>query len=441
MQQAFDEDLIHQDGGIVSVPNDTYGGGTGGGSSDPVKDDPNDPYTPPPTEQSPPVGGGEDYSNPSLDELYPEAGETAVTPGVDYVAPTGADVAEIDRDDFAQGPITNADGVDQAAVDRGYAAAAGVGAGQSSNMNVDEDLARIMQKDSPLLAQARAEANRFSNKRGLLNSSMAAGENYGRQVTAGLTMAQQNSAQRSQQSIANSQNRTQASIASAQMANQMAMLEAQLGIDVSKFNADQLNQAERLTQELNAAAASNDAAAYNAAQIQLANLERDAQAQATELNYTAGAETAAAQNARDISVMEQLTQLNTQYLANEGAADVENIRGTYQQTIAATAAGASAYNTMMDALSRVMSDPTMTPEQINKAINVITTTGRSSLAMIEEMSGMTFDGGGGGGSGSGGGGYNPGNNVAGSHLQLTDQAQQQLTEQQYRDMMTGLGTM
>lgn len=370
--------------------------------SGPVKNDPNNPpYEP--ISQGPPIdnGGvevppeGAPYTNPSLDELYPAVGtggisDVAATPGVEFADPIGANVGETDKDALLRGGVVGSEGADPEALERGYAAAAGVGAGRSSNMNVDQDLARIMKQDSPLLQRARAEAAMYSNKRGLLNSSMAAGQNYAAATQAGLTMAQQNSAQRSSQSIANSQNKTQASIAKAQIASQMAQLEAQLGVDVSKFNADQVNRASELTQQLSAAAASQDAVAYNNAQTQLANLMRDAQAQDTELDYRAGESTAAAENQRNTQLIDSVTQLNQQYLNNMGAADIANIQGTYNQLISTNQAAASVNESMMAGLAQIMDDPTMTPQQVATAVAALQKQSEASLRMIQEMNDLDF---------------------------------------------------
>ncbi len=60
------------------------------------------------------------------------------------------------------------------------------------SQRVDAELARILGQDSPLLARARAEAAQHSNRRGLLNSSMAASAAQGAMVDRALPMAQQN---------------------------------------------------------------------------------------------------------------------------------------------------------------------------------------------------------------------------------------------------------
>lgn len=306
---------------------------------------------------------------PSIDELYPRVGEdtgigdVASIPGGSVDPVTGARVKESDKSALERNePVTGANA-----------------GGMGKVLQVDKDLARIMSQDSPLLAQARAQAAAYANKRGLMNSSMAAGETYGRMVNAALPMAQQNSQLTTQQNIAAAQNRTQANIASAQMANRAA----------------------ELTQQLNAAAAAQDAQAYNAAATQLAALERDAAAQQAELNYRAGEQTAAAINARNAQTIDSVTKINQQYLTNLGNADLMHIQGTYNQLIASNNAAATLNNNMLQAMGQIMDNPEMTPSQVATAIAALQKQTEAGLRMIAEINDLDFDETGGTGGGTG----------------------------------------
>lgn len=240
---------------------------------------------------------------PSLQDLYPEAPETQAPEVV------GAEVTEADK---SAGDVAN-----------------------TAEQQVDAELARILGQDSPLLAQARAEAMRMANSRGLMNSSMAAGMTMGEMVKAALPMAQQNAAQ----------------------ADQRAQLEAQLQTAMEQ----------------------GDQNAYNNAATQLA-----------ELNFASEQQVAAERQAYNQQVMASITQLNEQYLEGTQALDIQQMASEYQLLISTNETAGSFWNGYMDAMGNIMQNPDMTPAQIASAL---TTMGRmldAGLVMIGEMNNMDF---------------------------------------------------
>ena len=162
---------------------------------------------------------------PSLSDLYPEAPKAEGPDASDIRIPvtqTDKSVANVDT----SGSTTTA--VTQPLKDTALA---------------DQELNRITSQDNPLMQRARAEAAQFANRRGLGNSSIAAGAGAGAVVDRATPLALQN----------------------AQEINKMRQLEAQLGTQVNLFNAEQLDEANRLTAQMRAALEQQDAAAYNAA--------------------------------------------------------------------------------------------------------------------------------------------------------------------------------
>lgn len=356
----------------------------------------------------------------ALQDLYPssdQVGEVERIAPTNVPTPVGAGVMGVDQEALERGQIGFGtwDNEDLRDV---RAEVSDISAGRAGNLRVDEDLRRIMDKDSPLLAQARAEGMRQAARRGLQNSSMAAGQAYGQMVKAALPMAQQNAAQVLQQNIANAQMRTQAAIASAQNKARLAALEAELGVQLGMFNATQLNQAESLTQQIRAAAAQQDAAAYNSAQQQLANLIRDSQSQQASLDFTAAQQDAYAQNQRNSQIMDGIQRLNQQYMQGSQAADLATIQGQYQQLIQMNETAGNLYNNFMNSMGNIMNDPKMSSSQIASARTTLQNQLSAGLAMIAEINGMDFgeDLGGGGGTGYPGSTpypYNPRNNIMG----------------------------
>lgn len=134
-----------------------------------------------------------------------------------------------------------------------------------------------------------------AGRRGLQNSSFAAGAAQGAMVDRATPLAQQESQQAFQQSLQNqadvnrareistgretdvsqlnAQLQTNVSLANASESNRVAMLNAQIGSDISQFNADQLNEMAQFNASLGTEVALRNAAAYNEAAQLNAQLE------------------------------------------------------------------------------------------------------------------------------------------------------------------------
>ncbi len=388
----------------------THPGSTFLPTQESVTGQPPDPIQVPPTvginDPSVPLGGNIELGDtsdpaaaagPTVQDLYPEGGEIGPVVAADAGVipdPTGATVTETDAS------VTEFD-VDQAAgstdritglLDQG---GGGIDASQTDlteEQQVEAELARILGKDSPLLAQARAEAARYANSRGLQNTSMAAGMTQDAMVRAALPMAQQNASQAFQREGANTQLRQGADQFTAEQQNRLTALEAELGQTLNLFNADQLNQAEEIMAQMRTALESQDAKAYNDAAQQLANLQRDAQAQQSELDYRASQAEADAINQRNTQIIDSVTRLNQQYLQNMGAADIANIEGTYRQLISTNQTAGNIFSTGLSAMAALMDNPDMTPEQVQSGIRVIQETIEASLRMLSNINDMDFDG-------------------------------------------------
>jgi hypothetical protein len=350
------------------------------------------PVTPPedPIDPIDPVDPVVDATNPTVQDLYPNGGEygdvVSSTPGT-VADPTGASVTENNQS------VSNIDTVGAAdnATDRiggMLDAGAGIDASQTeltAEQRVDEELARILGQDSPLLAQARAEAAKYANSRGLQNSSMAAGMTYDAMVKAGLPMAQQNAQQALQREMANTQLRQAADQFSAEEQTRLAGLEAELGQQLNLFNADQLNKAETIMAQMRTAMEQQDTDAYNRASQQLATLQRDASAQQAELDYRSSQAEADALNQRNSQIISSVTALNQQYMQNMGNADIANIQGTYQQLIAVNQTAGQIYNSMLSGIASIMDNPEMTPAQVASAVGEMQKMMEASLRMVASM--------------------------------------------------------
>lgn len=379
-------------------------------------DDPNPDLIPPPDSESPPIGdttGGTDSTRPSVQDLYPDMPELGEFDVPDVPDATGSNVTEADLNESNVATPTDAtsdtSNIIQGAVDD-IASQIGTGeqTGLTAEQQVDAELARILGKDSPLLASARQEAMRMMNARGLTNTSMAAGATYKSMVDAAMPMAQQNAQQAFQRESANTQLRQQANELNAEQTAQLRALEAELGQDLSIFNADQLAQAERLTAQLRSAAEQGNAQAYNEAAMQLADLQRSAEEQQANLTAAGEERQFLERQAYQEQILDSISKLNQQYMVGEQNIDLQHVIGTYQQIVSINTTAATLMDSYLKSIGSIFATKDMSTSQSSEAIRQMVAMLEGSMRMISEMNGMDFGdtdlnipG------GAGGGGVNP----------------------------------
>ena len=353
-------------------------------------DDPNDPTIP----FEPPVEGSEPISDDTtVQDLYPEDPGIVAADPIDVPDPTGADTALVDT---GVGEVTadEADTSTDRITDILDTGGGGIDAEQTEltdEQRADMELARILEQDSPLMQRARQEAARTANARGLQNTSMAVGAAEGALVDRALPMALQNAQQALQRELDNTLMRQDASKFTAEQQNQLTELEATLGQDLNIFNTDQLNQATRLTAELQTAIEQGNQQAINEVNMQLAQLQRDAEAQQADIDFQQNQAVADARNALNAQIMDNITQINKQFLVNMGAADIANINGTYNVLIQTNATAAQIYEGALNAMASVMDDPDMTPSQVATALEHIQTQLEATMRMIAEINDFDWD--------------------------------------------------
>lgn len=345
-------------------------------------------------------GGSQSSGDPSVggtsvQDLYPEAPELGTLDAPDVPDATGADVigadagvAEVGTPGVAETDTGQI--VDDASQNVGDTVGTGEQTQLTDEQRVDAELARILGQDSPLLAQARAEAARFANQRGLMNSSMAAGMTYDAMVKAAMPMAQQNADQALQREMANTALRQEANIFTAEEQNRLAALEAELGQELSIFNADQLNQAERLSAEMRTAIEQGNQQAFNEAAMQLAELQRNAEAQQAEMDYAASEREFLERQAYNEQIIDSVTALNEQFMIGEQQIDIEHVRGTYQQIISTNETAASIYDSYLSSIGQIFDNPDMSTSQTAEAVRQMVNALEGSLRMISEINGMEF---------------------------------------------------
>jgi hypothetical protein len=329
-----------------------------------------------------------------LSDLYPEApptaeatvpeGVTATLGGVqdaEAAVPVVSGVAEADQ---AETTLAGAQGYDPSQLE------------VTPEMTVAGQLQEITSGDSPLMALARQQGLLSAGRRGLMNSSIAAGAAQAAVTERALPIAQQDAATHLRAAEANQQalNRAKefgasaknvAELTNAVEANKLDALNAQLGTDVSKFNAAQRNEAELLAAQMQTAVNQGNADAYNKAQQQFAELQTRADMEATAQSFAASQQSVAATNAINQQVLQSVTDLNKQYLAGTQAMDLAQIQGKYGNLIAQNETAAKLYDAYFSGVSAIMSDPKISPDRVAQHVQAQLKQLNGALKYIREM--------------------------------------------------------
>lgn len=234
--------------------------------------------------------------------------------------------------DESESTFETADGVAQATAgtakeDAGYTA---------TTQEVDpvtlasQRLADITAQDSPLMQRARQEGILMAGRRGLQNSSIAAGAAMGAMVDKVAPLAMQESEIFQRQALTNQEDINEAARVTEELQQQASIVNAQLETAVSQGNA----------------------AAINDAQTQLRNIS---------------------------------TQLQLQEMAGTQAKELANIQGQYNQLIASNESASSLYNAYFQSISGFMGNKEMSPRRVADLITMETKILSSGLTLIDEM--------------------------------------------------------
>lgn len=331
---------------------------------------------------------------PSVQDLYSEPVEIAVADVPEGVTATGAatqDAVAGVADVTGLAEATTGEAVD--ALAEGYDPER---VGVTEEMTVAGQLESITGADSPLMRQARQQGLLESARRGLLNSSIAAGAAQGAVVRQALPIAQQDAAtffQAARDNMAAANRAAEfgasaeniAELTNAAEQNRITALNMSLGTDVSRFNADQLNRAEVINAQMQTAVSQGNAAAFNQAQQQLAQLQTEADLTSAEQNFRSSLQAVDATNRMNQQVLQQNSAINQQYLAGTQAMDLATIQGQYQQLISTNETAAQLFNAYFSGISDIMANKDISPERVAQYINVQQQMLEASLRFMSEM--------------------------------------------------------
>lgn len=178
----------------------------------------------------------------------------------------------------------------------------------------------IMGESSPLMRMAKQEGMLSAAKRGLGNSSIAAGASQAAMSKAAVPLAQQNAAQQQKQELTNQQ-----------AANAAEQLNVQEGNKMEQLNVTEANKANML-----------DATEQNKMEMQHA----DTQAKKLLANADAANKSAMQKAGMD-------GEIARTWLSGEISKNLAGIQGQYQQIIATSQLAGQMYSSTMDSMAQM----------------------------------------------------------------------------------------
>lgn len=222
----------------------------------------------------------------------------------------------------------------------------------------------ITAQDSPLMQRARQEGILSAAKRGLQNSSIAAGAAEGAIVDRATPLAQQNASILNTQALANQEAKNEADKLNAQLGTSVSQQNAALQTDVSKQNANNQTDVSKFNTGI-----AEDASKFNA-----------------DVSAKAASQDAAATNSMREKVMQANSDLNRQFLSGEQTLDLAQIQGKYQQLISSNAAAAQLYDSYFQSISQTMANSNIDPTRVAQTVAQQQQMLQAGLSLIQGMS-------------------------------------------------------
>ena len=254
-------------------------------------------------------------------------------------------------------------------------------------------MASMTGKDTPMMRRAAQEGILAAGRRGLPNSSIAAGNAMGAMADRATPLATHDATAYFNNMRANTDAMNRASEISTGRESEASLANAQFGTDVSKTNAQlatetALTNAKMLTQ-------ANEQNAARQTQASMFNAESQNKAtmfdseQATKISLF----NADASNAIKAAGYKSAVDLNLQWLAGQDAKALANIESKYKTLISSNAAAGTMYSSYLTGLSMIMSTPDISPGRVEEYMVNMKPQMEGGLSFIAAVNGLDFGGG------------------------------------------------
>ena len=261
-----------------------------------------------------------------------------------------------------------------------------------NTMTAAGQMGQITATDSPLMRRAHEQGMLSAAGRGLQNSSIAAGSAMGAMVDRATPLAQQDAATHFQNMRANLDAANRAAEISTGRETDVSMLQGQLGTDVelanaanaadvAMFNAAEENKLNALRAELETAVNQGNQEAANRIEQQMADINAGIDTRNAELMTQVEMENAAAIN-----------EINKTVLQGNQAMDLESMRMQWGRLINADQVAGNMWNSFMDTIGNIVSNPDLTPQRAAEYINVAAQQMEGGFELIDAINNVELPG-------------------------------------------------
>ena len=251
-------------------------------------------------------------------------------------------------------------------------------------------MAEILSRDSPLMQRARQEGILMAARRGLTNSSIAAGTATGAMVDRATPLALSNAQQYAQQALSNQAALNTASQFNSQWENQMEQLNKSIRSQESTAESQLELEGEVAAAQIRSAESQFNAELQTQNAQFNANWSNQAQMLQSELRQQNNQFNAGQQNAIDMHIMQMNTALNEQYLRGSQALDLATIQGQFSALISQNQMAGELFSNMMNSIGNVMANHEIAPGTIASYVEIQQNLLQSALQLLADMNNIQF---------------------------------------------------
>ncbi len=248
----------------------------------------------------------------------------------------------------------------------------------------------ITGKDSPLMQRAQQEGILMAARRGLSNSSIAAGAAMGAMVDRAQPLALANAQQYAQQDLANQAALNAASQFNSTWDNQMEQLNKQIRSQEAITGAQIGLEGEVAAAQIRSAESQFNAELQTRNEQFNAQWANQAQMLQAELSQQNNQFNAAQQNQIDSHIMQMNTALNEQYLRGSQALDLATLQGQFSTLIANNQTAGQLFSTHLQSIGQVMANDQISPATIASYVEIQQNILQQMLQLMADMDNIQF---------------------------------------------------
>jgi hypothetical protein len=256
------------------------------------------------------------------------------------------------------------------------------------SQTVAGQLSGIISDDSPLLQQARAQAQANANSRGLLNSSMANTSAESAVLSTALPIAQQDASTNFTNSTNNTNATNQNSQYNATNTQNTNLANASNEQQTNLANASNEQQTGLANQNATNTASQFGANAQNAASSQNAQQDTQTSQFNAQASNTAAIDAMQASTQTYIDSQDNANKVQLQAMDDDNKTQLANIQAQYQELMQSSQSADDIFKSIVGNITTITTDTTMSPQAKQDAVNQQLSMLRSGMAVAGQVGGV-----------------------------------------------------